>query len=154
MQFAKLAGGFIFAVASGGDREYLRSLGADVVIDYRTSDFTTVAKDIDLVLDFVGGDTASRSFPVMKKGGRLVSTVTEPDAGQSAKYGVIAGYIFAGPNFSDLSEITRLIESGKVTTDVAQVHPVEEVKKAWDVYNHKQKPDKPFSHGKIVLEMQ
>ncbi|MCC8036099.1 MAG: NADP-dependent oxidoreductase [Rikenellaceae bacterium] len=154
VQFVKLAGGFIFAVASGQDAEYLRSIGADVVIDYKNSDFTTIAKDIDLVLDFVGGDTASRSFPIMKKGGRLISTVAEPDKKESKKYGVEAEYIFAGPQFLDLKEITELIESGKVTTDVADIYPITEVKKAWDIYNHKEKPERTYSHGKIVLELQ
>ncbi|MCD7969044.1 MAG: NADP-dependent oxidoreductase [Alistipes sp.] len=153
-QLVKLAGGFIYAVANGQDTEYLMSLGADVVIDYKTVDFTTVAKEVDLVLDFVGGDTAARSYPVMKRGGRLVSTAAQPEEQEAGKFGITATSMGVHRDHEDLKELTDLIEAGKVRTDVADIYPVAEVRKAWEVYTGKAEPEKKYTHGQIVIELQ
>jgi len=153
VQFAKLAGGFVYTVDRGENRTFLESLGADIVIDYTSNDFTTIVKDIDLVLDFVGKDTPAKSYPVMKKGGILVSTAEQPDTDESKKYGVTATSMGVHPDFKDMSEITALIESGKVITDIAEVFPLSETKKAWDIYSHKTKCEKHYTHGKIILEI-
>ncbi|MCC8088662.1 MAG: NADP-dependent oxidoreductase [Rikenellaceae bacterium] len=153
VQFAKVAGGFIYAIDRGDNREFVESLGADVMIDYTTNDFTTIAKDVDLVLDFAGRDYPSKSYPLMKKGGRLISTAAQTDQNESEKYGVTAISMGVHPDFSDLSEITQLIESGKIKTDIAQIFPLREAKTAWDTYSHKIKPGKEYTHGKIILEI-
>lgn len=78
VQYAKRAGAEVFATASSAHVEYVRSLGADHVIDYRTRRFESVARDIDLVLDYVGGEVLDRSWQVLTKDGAIVGT-SSPD---------------------------------------------------------------------------
>ncbi|CAN7703194.1 NADP-dependent oxidoreductase [Variovorax paradoxus] len=78
VQYAKRAGAEVFATASTAHLEYVRSLGADHVIDYRTEHFESVAQDIDLVLDYVGGEVLDRSWQVLSKDGVIVGT-SSPD---------------------------------------------------------------------------
>jgi NADPH:quinone reductase-like Zn-dependent oxidoreductase len=74
VQYAKRAGAEVFATASTAHLEYVRSLGADHVIDYRTERFESVARDIDVVLDYVGGEVLDRSWQVLTKDGAIVGT--------------------------------------------------------------------------------
>jgi NADPH:quinone reductase-like Zn-dependent oxidoreductase len=74
VQFAKRAGAEVFATASTAHIDYVRSLGADHVIDYRAERFESVARDIDLVLDYVGGEVLDRSWQVLSKDGAIVGT--------------------------------------------------------------------------------
>ncbi|MFU7019327.1 NADP-dependent oxidoreductase [Pseudomonas aeruginosa] len=78
VQYAKQAGAEVFATASAASLEYVRGLGADHVIDYRSQRFESVAQRIDLVLDYVGGDVVDRSWAVLAEGGAIVSAAT-PD---------------------------------------------------------------------------
>ncbi|MDP9975196.1 NADPH:quinone reductase-like Zn-dependent oxidoreductase [Variovorax paradoxus] len=78
VQYAKRAGAEVFATASTAHLDYVRSLGADHVIDYRTERFESVAQDIDLVLDYVGGEVLDRSWQVLSKDGAIVGT-SSPD---------------------------------------------------------------------------
>ena len=78
VQYAKRAGAEVFATASTAHLEYVRSLGADHVIDYRTERFESVAQDIDLVLDYVGGEVLDCSWQVLSKDGAIVGT-SSPD---------------------------------------------------------------------------
>jgi len=78
VQFAKRAGAEVFAIAATSDTDYVRSLGADHVIDYQTQSFDELVRDIDLVLDYVGGETLDRSWQVLAQNGVVVSTVS-PD---------------------------------------------------------------------------
>lgn len=78
VQYAKQAGAEVFATASAASLDYVRSLGADHVIDYRSQRFESVAQRIDLVLDYVGGDVVDRSWAVLAEGGAIVSAAT-PD---------------------------------------------------------------------------
>ncbi len=78
----------------------------------------------------------------MKKGGRLVSTVAQIEDERRKNHGVNAVYMGVKPDFEDMKEITTLIEEGRVKTDVAQVFPLVEAAKAWDIFNHKAKPRK------------
>lgn len=78
VQYAKQAGAEVFATASATHIEYVRSLGADHVIDYRSQRFESVARDIDLVLDYVGGEVLDRSWEVLTQEGAIVSAAA-PD---------------------------------------------------------------------------
>jgi NADPH:quinone reductase-like Zn-dependent oxidoreductase len=70
IQLAKHLGAKVITTASTGNVDYVRGLGADEVIDYKTTDFTKVVKNCDAVFETVGGDTAMHSFAVLKPGGR------------------------------------------------------------------------------------
>src|SRR4029434_10127027 len=85
---AKIRGAKVFATASTGNQDFLKQLGADVAIDYKTQKFEEIAKDVDIVVDGVGGETMARSYPIVKKGGILVSLVGRVDQAQLDKYGI------------------------------------------------------------------
>ena len=78
VQYAKQAGAEVFATARGAHVDYVRSLGADRVIDYQSQRFEEAVSDIDLILDYVGGETLDRSWPVLAQDGAIVGT-TSPD---------------------------------------------------------------------------
>lgn len=78
VQYAKQAGAEVFATARGAHVDYVRSLGADQVIDYQSQRFEEAVSDIDLILDYVGGETLDRSWPVLAQDGAIVGT-TSPD---------------------------------------------------------------------------
>jgi NADPH:quinone reductase-like Zn-dependent oxidoreductase len=145
VQIAKAKGAYVIATASGANEEFVKGLGADEFIDYKTTKFETVVKDIDVVFDTIGGDTQERSFQVLKKGGFLVSVVSPPSADLAAKFEVNAEMIGVVPNAEQLTEIAELVKSGKVKTHVETVLPFSEVKKAHEL------SESGRTRGKIVL---
>src|SRR5207248_10781073 len=88
IQIAKIRGAKVFATASTANQDFLKQLGADMPIDYKTQKFEDVAKDVDVVVDCVGGETLKRSYPIVKKGGILVSLVGRVDQAELDKYGI------------------------------------------------------------------
>ena len=84
----------MIATASIANQEPLKELGADMAIDYTNQKFEDTAKDIDVVLDSVGGDTLARSYGAVKKGGFIVSIVAQPDRAELDKHG-IGGAVFS-----------------------------------------------------------
>ncbi len=147
VQLAKAKGAYIVATASGKNEEFVKDLGADEIIDYTRVKFETVVKDVDVVFDTIGGDTQTRSFQVLKKGGFLVSTVSPPSLESAEKFGVKAEMIRVQPNAEQLAEITKLAEEGKLKTRVETVLPLSEVKKAHAL------SEGGHTRGKIVLQL-
>ena len=88
MQIAKARGAKVIATASTGP---LKQLGVDQPIDYTTTKFEDVVKDVDVVLNAVRGDTLARSYGVVKKGGIIVSITGQPDPGELEKHGIRDG---------------------------------------------------------------
>jgi NADPH:quinone reductase-like Zn-dependent oxidoreductase len=146
VQFAKAHGAEVYASASGDGVEWVRSLGADHVIDYRNADFTEAARDIDLVFDLVGGATQQQSWQVLKQGGALISTVAEPDPTQAAARGIRAARYTAHPDAAQLAQIGRLIDAGRVEVRVTQVFPFAEAAAA------QHRLEAGHNRGKIVLD--
>ena len=85
VQLAHWAGAHVIATASARNRDFLRELGADEIIDYTTTRFEEVVHEVDLVFNTVGGDTLQRSWQVIKSGGVLVSIVSPPPPADVAK---------------------------------------------------------------------
>lgn len=147
VQFAKAAGAWVASTASTANVGLLRELGADLAIDHRTQRFEDLVKEVDVVLDLVGGETRDRSFAVLKPGGILVSTVGEPsrEAGRAA--GVrVCGYM-AQPSPPNLRQIAELIDGGKVRLKVSQSLPFKEAAKAIEAV------EKGHPVGKVVVSM-
>ena len=90
VQLAKVRGAKVIATASGDNRDFVLGLGADEFINYHEQRFEDTVKDVDAVFDTVGGDTLSRSFEVVKKGGWLVSIAGEPTREQAEQHGIYA----------------------------------------------------------------
>jgi len=148
VQLAKLAGLHVVATTASADREYVRSLGAERVVDYRTERFEESFKGLDVVLDTVGADTQQRSLAVLKPDGILVSVVSPvPEAAQQ-RYGVRAAYFYVDVTGARLNEITKLFDSGKLVTNVGAVLPLEEARIA-----HEMLAGAPHKRGKIVLSI-
>ncbi len=145
VQFAKVHGAVVFATAAAGDRELLRELGADLVIDHEQQAFEREVRDIDLVIDLIGGETQRRSWQVLKDGGTLVSTLERPSPDEAAKKHARAGNFMARPSTAVLTEIARLIDSNKVRVVLQETYPLDEAARAQDELEHK------HSAGKRVL---
>jgi NADPH:quinone reductase-like Zn-dependent oxidoreductase len=124
VQFARVRGARVAATAAGGDLDFVRELGATLAIDYRAERFEDRVRDVDLVLDLVGGETRERSFAVLKRGGTLVSTLGQPDAQRAAEQGIKAVGYLAEPNAAQLREIGRLLDAGEVRVQVSQRFPL------------------------------
>lgn len=134
VQAAKAAGAFVFATASGYDADFVRGLGADVVIDYRTEDYVAVVNretdgaGVDVVLDTIGGDTLQRSPHVLAQLGRIVSIVdiAQPQNlieawGRNASY----HFVFTRQNRGKLDELAALVARGQLKPHVGKVYPLE-----------------------------
>jgi NADPH:quinone reductase-like Zn-dependent oxidoreductase len=130
IQFAKAKGATVIATAGGEHIDFVRGMGADEAIDYKKQPFEDVVHDVDLVYDLIGGETQERSFGVLKKGGILVSTLTEPNQDKARQYGVRATRYTAEPSAAELDEIARLIDDGKVKPKVSKVFTLAEAGKA------------------------
>ncbi|GLS19497.1 quinone oxidoreductase [Labrys miyagiensis] len=149
VQMAHQAGLHVLATAGADDLETVRGLGADVVVDFRNERFEDVTGDLDAVIDLVGGETQTRSFAVLKRGGSLVSAVSQPDQALAARHGVTAGFFLVEVTTQRLDEIAGLITAGKLKTNVGLVLPLAEARIAHEMLEG----TRPRPHGKIVLRV-
>jgi NADPH:quinone reductase-like Zn-dependent oxidoreductase len=121
IQLARWRGAEVIATASR-HFDLLRELGADVVIDYRRERFETIARDVDVVFDGVGGDTLARSWDVLKPGGRAVTIAA------SEEYTTIPrsrdAFFIVEPSREQLTEIARLVDGGALRVIVGAVLPL------------------------------
>jgi NADPH:quinone reductase-like Zn-dependent oxidoreductase len=144
VQFAKVHGAHVTAVASTRNEEFVRSLGADDFIDYTQHSFEEIARDIDVVFDTVGGDTFQRAFKTLRRGGFMVTVVAFPQ-GEAARFGVGVTRSFTLPSAQNLTEIKKLVEAGKVMPHLDAVLPLSEIKQALAL------SESGRTRGKIVL---
>ncbi|HXB59469.1 MAG TPA: NADP-dependent oxidoreductase, partial [Candidatus Acidoferrales bacterium] len=129
VQLARQHGAHVIATASGRNLDFIQSLGAHEVIDYRTSRFEEIAREVDAVFDGVGGDTLARSWSLLKKGGRLVTVATGSE--KTADQRVRDAFMLVQANASQLAEISALIDSNELRVYVASVFPLARAKDAY-----------------------
>jgi len=150
IQIAKALGAHVVTTASGSKRKFVEDLGADEVIDYTAVDFAEAVRDIDVVLDTLGGDTAGRSLAVLRPGGHLVTAVAEEDAALIAAYEA-AGMRFSGvavdPDPVALRGLVDLVEQGRLRVHVQRTFPFEQVADAHRLL------DGGHLQGKLVLTL-
>ncbi len=120
VQYAKRAGAEVFATASTAHVEYVRSLGADHVIDYKTQRFESIARDIDLVLDYVGGEVLDRSWPALAKNGAIVSTAS-PDILARTPRGRRGLWFVNKPDAALLERLAAEIAQGTLISKLGEV---------------------------------
>ncbi len=149
VQLAHRAGLRVTATASGKDVDYVRSLGADEVIDFRAERFEDKASDLDAVIDLVGGETQQRSFAVLKTGGALVSTVSLPDQERAKAYGVRALFFLVDVTTERLERIAAAIDANRLTPSVGVVLPLAEARTAHEMLDG----IRPHPRGKIILRV-
>ncbi|ARP93372.1 NADP-dependent oxidoreductase [Bordetella genomosp. 13] len=147
VQFAKARGAHVVATASGEAAEFVRSLGADKVIDYRRAPFERHTGPVDMVFDLVGGDTQDRSWAVLKDGGVLVSTVSAPSADEAAARGVRAVRYTARADGAELALIGRLIDAGCVRVHVSEIYPFDAMQQALH------RLEEGHNRGKMVVRL-
>jgi NADPH:quinone reductase-like Zn-dependent oxidoreductase len=147
VQLAKWKGAHALATASTKNQELLRKLGADETIDYTSQRFEDVARNIDIVLDTIGGETQERSWAVLKKGGVLVSLVQSPSKEKANQLGVRGMMCSVQPDGAQLSKITKLIDSAKLRPTIDRILPLSEARRAHEL------SENGHVHGKIVLRV-
>ncbi|MET3997605.1 NADPH:quinone reductase-like Zn-dependent oxidoreductase [Bradyrhizobium sp. S3.9.2] len=147
VQLARHAGVQTIATVRTGDTAAVRNHGENIVIDYRTQRFEEQVRDVDAVIDLVGGETQSRSFQVLRRGGKLISTVSNPDQQLAQRYGVGATFFLVNVTSQYLTEIARLVDGGKLRTHVGAVLPLADAREAHLMLERV----RPQPKGKIVL---
>ena len=137
----------VIATASTAHQDLLKKLVVDQAIDYTTTKFEDVVKDVDVVLNCVRADALAHSYGVVKKGGIIVSITDEPDQTECAKHGIRGTRLGANPDAKVLEELTKLIEARRMTPIVSQTFPLAEANKAHEqIETH-------HTLGKIVLKV-
>lgn len=151
VQLAKLRGAYVIGTSSTQNVDFLRSLGADEVIDYTTTRFEDVVHEVDVVLDLVGdmGDgTQQRSWKVLKPGGILLSMVQFPSPETAAEHGVRSSFVTADEcDGKILSEFGALIDAGKLTPVVSRTFSLKDTQEAHALSETR------HVRGKIVLQV-
>ncbi len=150
VQIAKARGAYVIGTASAAKHNFVRELGADEVIDYTTTDFVTAARDVDVVLDTIGGEYGPRSLETLRPGGLLVS-IASPEAAYLEKvaeaHGLRAGFTIVEPDHGGLREIAGLVDEGRLRVEVAAVLPLEDAGKAHEL------GEAGRTRGKLVLRV-
>ncbi|KWV59719.1 quinone oxidoreductase [Rhizobium altiplani] len=147
VQFAKHAGLNSICTASSEDIERVRSLGAGRVIDYKATRFEDEVHDVDAVMDFVGGESQTRSFNVLKRGGTLISAVSKPDQALAERHGVTARFFLVDVSTESLRRISTLLDENALEANVGVKIPFEQARDAHLMLEGQL----PRPKGKIVL---
>ncbi|MDO7523441.1 NADP-dependent oxidoreductase [Acinetobacter baumannii] len=171
IQLAKHLGATVATTTSGKNFRWVRELGADIVIDYKTTDFENEIKDFDLVLDTQGGNILEKSLNVLKRGGRVISISGPPDhafaeainanwflkfiipllswsiRNKAKKRGVTYSFLFMKPNGHQLSQISELVEAGKIKPVVDTEYAFSQINEALQYVNTGR------TKGKVVVNI-
>ncbi|MFF3935398.1 NADP-dependent oxidoreductase [Streptomyces phaeofaciens] len=148
VQIAKERGAYVIGTASAGKHGFLRDLGADEVIDYRETDFTEAVKDVDVVLDTLGGDTSVDSLRVLRPGGIVVSILpvgSREFYDEAERLGVRAVRMLVDADRAGMRAIAGLIEAGKLRATIAGTFPLADAAEAHRL------GDTGRTTGKLVL---
>jgi NADPH:quinone reductase-like Zn-dependent oxidoreductase len=146
VQLAHWRGAKVIGTASI-NLDLLKELKVEEAIDYSKTPFETVAHDVDVVLDTIGGDVQQRSYATLKSGGMLVSTVQPPAEETAHAYGVRVGMVATAPPIGPtLTTVAGLVANGTIKPVVSKVLPLSEIRKAHELIEAK------HTRGKIVLQ--
>jgi NADPH:quinone reductase-like Zn-dependent oxidoreductase len=148
VQLAKRAGAMVIATASVENDSYVRRLGADGVIDYRARRFEERVKEVDAVLDTVGGETLDRSYGVLKRGGIIVSSAVQPSRETTEQHGVRAVFFLVQVTTERLKTIGEMIDGGTLQSEVGEVLWLDEARRG-----HEMLEGAPHRRGKIVIKV-
>ncbi len=145
IQLAKHLGAFVATTVKSEDKEFVRQLGADEIVDYTTQNFEGIIQDFDAVLDTVGGETYKKSFKVLKNNGTIVSMLEQPDSNLMKQYGVKAIFQFTETTNERLTKLAQWIDQNNIKVNVEKTFPLAETAKALEY----QKDNHP--RGKVVI---
>ena len=147
IQIAKSIGAFVASTASAKDLEYVKSLGADMVIDFRNEVFEDILKDYDAVLDTVSGETTNKSLKVLKKGGIIVSLLAPADPVMAERYHVIAMGQMTNTDTHNLNRLSDLVNLRKVNPQVDKIFPLNQSLDAFKYLSE------GHPRGKVVIKI-
>lgn len=149
IQVAKKLGAYVAATASTKNIEFLKSLGADKVIDYTKEDFSQELEGYDLVVDTLGGEVQEKSFDILKKGSKLVSIVEEPDQEKADQTGIEAEFHWLIPDGEELALLAKMMENKNLKPVVGSTFPFSEqgLKDAHEL------SETHHARGKIIIEI-
>jgi NADPH:quinone reductase-like Zn-dependent oxidoreductase len=165
IQYAKAKGAYVYTTTSTNNVKWVKELGADRVIDYKTEDYKTIVKEVDIVFDTLGKNYTLEAFEVIKQGGKVVSVVGPIDEESAKMFGMadyklpedlaklISGkeadykFIFMHPNGEHLSKIKTLIEDEKIKPIIDKVYPFSE---SIDAFTHLASGR---AKGKIIIKI-
>jgi len=147
VQFAHWRGAHVIGTASRTKHEFLRELGADEVIDYTAVRFEDKIREMDIIVDTVGGDTLERSWKVVRRDGVLVTVAGDVPEEKVAHYGVRGVSFLVQPSRNQLNQIAQLIDAGTVRPIVEAVFPIARAREAYErgLMGH--------NRGKLVLQV-
>ena len=147
VQLAKWNGAHVIGSASQRNHEFLRKLGVDQVIEYPEERFEEWVQPVDVVFDTVGGDTQDRSWPVLKRGGILVSIASPPSAEAAEEHGVRQAFVMSEADGGQLAEIAQLVGDEKLKAIVETVLPLSDATRGQEL------SERGHTRGKIVLRV-
>ena len=148
VQIAKAQGAYVIGTASAAKEAYVRGLGVDEFIDYRSQRFEDIVEEVDAVLAAIGGsDILQRSLQVIRKGGYLVSLLDDINADVATLQGINFQRWWVKPNAQDLQDIAKLIDDGKVKVHIDKVFSLNQVEQAHALSESQR------ACGKIVLKV-
>ncbi|TCO45336.1 NADP-dependent oxidoreductase [Actinocrispum wychmicini] len=133
VQVAKALGAYVIGTASGPKCDFVRGLGADEVIDYTRADFAEALRDVDVVLDAVGGDYGPRSLRTLRPGGVLIAIVfshTENMESAAKEHGVRLEYLTVEADHAGMAAIAGLVDDGHLRVEIDGVLPLEHAAEA------------------------
>ncbi len=149
VQFARQAGIRVVATCAQQDVPFVRSLGAEELLTREGAPFETLVQDVDAVIDLVGGEVQTRSFAALKRGGALISAVSQPDQALAAGRGVKASFFLVSVTTERLEIIAQMMEAGRLVTSIGTVLPLSEARTAHEMLDG----IRPKPRGKIVLHV-
>jgi NADPH:quinone reductase-like Zn-dependent oxidoreductase len=151
VQLARWKGAEVIGTTSTANVEFVRSLGAETVIDYTTTRFEEVVEAVDVVIDTVGGEVLNRSFGVVKRNGKILSIVEEPNQALAETHGVYAPFFNTPPSLEQFiaifQTIAGLITEGKITVPPPRLFPLRDVRQAYELCQT------GHGRGRIVLQL-
>lgn len=147
IQIAKNIGAYVATTASGDGIEYVKKLGVNEIIDYKSQDFAEILSNYDAVFDAVGGDDFSKSFGILRNGGIAVTMIAEPDEAKAAELEITSIRQATQVTSKRLEALAKLVETGVVTPHVEAILPLEEIQKAFKIR------ESGNVKGKIVIEI-
>jgi len=148
IQFAKWKGAEVIGTTGATNVDFVRSLGAEMVVDYTTTSVEQVVHDVDLVIDTVGGETLASGWPVIKRGGTLVSIAGQPAQKKARELGIRALFFSGSPPSSErLQTIAQLLDEGYIKVTLARIFPLREASLAHEL------SQRGHGRGRIILHI-
>jgi alcohol dehydrogenase len=148
IEYAKYLGCYVATTVRGSQKEFVRRLGADDIIDFELEEFDSALKEYDAVLDTVGGEVYRKSFNVVKRDGVVASLVqNSPDQELMSKFGVRSVFVYTQVNSASLNHLAELVDKGALKVNVDREYRLEQTREAYAYF------ERDHPKGKVVIRI-